>query len=310
MSDQYKPDLVLYHGGNCADGFGAAWACWMRWGADCEYRAANYGDPPPAVEGKHVLIVDFSYKRAVLDELAQEAPSIFILDHHISAQGELEAFSFIESSPGAIAAADVGGMVRDCVELGRPPVIAVFDMERSGARMAWEFCHPEKPVPAFILHIEDRDLWRFDHEMTKPLGLWLRSEPYDFVRWTEIYYDLERPYGNDIVKEALAMQRFHDARVAEIVRFAHRRPLAGHEPVVVNCPPAFASEVAHQLLEHHPDAPFAATFYETNNRRMWSLRSDDAREDVSLIAERFGGGGHRNAAGFSTSLLSPVPVYP
>jgi nanoRNase/pAp phosphatase (c-di-AMP/oligoRNAs hydrolase) len=30
----------------------------------------------------------------------------------------------------------------------------------------------------------------------------------------------------------------------------------------------------------------------------YSLRSEDSREDVSEVAKQFGGGGHRNAAGY------------
>jgi len=42
------------------------------------------------------------------------------------------------------------------------------------------------------------------------------------------------------------------------------------------------------------------------NRRKVSLRATDDRVDVSVIARNFGGGGHRQAAGFTTDL--PVEV--
>lgn len=65
-----KPDLCIYHGPGCLDGFGAAWAVWSRWGDDVEYRAANYGQAPPDVTGKAVLIVDFSYPLETLRAMA------------------------------------------------------------------------------------------------------------------------------------------------------------------------------------------------------------------------------------------------
>jgi uncharacterized protein len=37
---------------------------------------------------------------------------------------------------------------------------------------------------------------------------------------------------------------------------------------------------------------------EAYGSRTWSLRSEDSRQDVSEVASTFGGGGHRNAAGF------------
>ena len=102
--------------------------------------------------------------------------------------------------------------------------------------------------------------------------------------------------------EAKAMQRFFDAKVDEIASFAKRRGLAEHTPIVVNCPPMFASEVGHSLLDKHPDAPFSAMWFEANGKRMWSLRSRDDRQDVSEVAAIFGGGGHRNAAGFAEEV--------
>jgi oligoribonuclease NrnB/cAMP/cGMP phosphodiesterase (DHH superfamily) len=306
MTDTYKPDLVIYHGGGCADGFGAAWACRARWGDGCTYLAANYGTPPPDVTGKHVLIVDFSYKRDVLEVMAFEAASIIILDHHETAEEELSGFAF----HGALDPVSIDnalpylGIVAGQLRL---PVIAVFDMKRSGAHLAWSFCHPGKDAPLLIKLIEDRDLWLFHYDATRPFATWLRSEPFDFARWDRIADDIEVPYGNDIMREAIAMQRFHDAKVQEIASFATRAQLGEHEPIVVNCPPMFSSEVGNYLLDAHPDAPFAATYFDTRNKRMFSLRSKDDRLAVSTIAAGYGGGGHRNAAGFSVAREVVLP---
>lgn len=301
MSGNYKPDIVIYHS-HCADGFGAAWACWMRWRGECLYVAASYGKAPPDVSGKHVLIVDFSYKRDVLDGMLQSAASVVILDHHKTAEADLEPFRFHESSPGAVGAGDVDGMLRDLDELKRPPCIAVFDMERSGARMAWDFCH-ENEAPKLIELIEDRDLWRFRFEDTKPFGLWLRSEPFDFERWEWIAQELHDGHGShEIMTEARAMQRLFDRQVDEIASLARIGLVAGFDVPLCNCPPQFASEVGHKLLADHPFAPFAACYSDQGKARGYSLRSQDGRQDVSDIARKFGGGGHRNAAGFGVPL--------
>lgn len=299
MTDQWKPDIVIYHD-HCADGFGAAWACWMRWRDSCEYVPASYGQAPPDVAGKNVLIVDFSYKRATLEAMGETAPSIIVLDHHKTAQADLDAFAVEACGIGAFVLEDAASAFDDCRELGRLPVLASFDMDRSGARLAWDFCHNEE-APLLVRLIEDRDLWRFTLEDTKPFGLWLRSEPFSFERFDSVNYRLEM--GNrEIMAEARAMQRFFDAKVDEIAQFAKRGKIAGHEPMIVNCPPMFASEVGHALLDKHPDTPFAAMYYDGPTSRMWSLRSRDERVDVSAVATKFGGGGHRNAAGFGAPL--------
>jgi nanoRNase/pAp phosphatase (c-di-AMP/oligoRNAs hydrolase) len=60
--------------------------------------------------------------------------------------------------------------------------------------------------------------------------------------------------------------------------------------------------VGAELLKRHPDAPFAAIYFDRGDgKRQWSLRS---REDfdVSRVARRFANGGHRQAAGFESDL--------
>lgn len=302
----WTPDIVIYHD-HCADGFGAAWACWMRWRGSPEYLAASYGSTPPDVSGKNVLIVDFSYKRDVLREMGKSAHSIIILDHHKTAQADLSDWAIDDVSGEFWAGDDPMKAVRHNDDHVGQPIAALFNMSHSGARMAWDFCH-ENEAPNLIQLIEDRDLWRFQYDETKPFSLWLRSEPFDFERWEMISQELaDARDGDRIMTEARAMQRFFDAKVDEIASFAKCSRIGEHEPIIVNCPPMFASEVGHALLDKHPTAPFAATYFDAPNARMWSLRSRDDREDVSAVASQFGGGGHRNAAGFSTQPTEPQP---
>lgn len=301
MMDQYKPDIVIYHD-HCADGFGAAWACWMRWRDQCTYLPASYGQTAPDVLGKHVLIVDFSYKADTLRAMAKGAKSIIILDHHKTAQADLSDWQ-IDDVAGEFWAGDNPlKMVHHNDEYIGQPIAALFDMEKSGARLAWEFCHDQES-PNLIQLIEDRDLWRFNFDETKPFSLWLRSEPFSFERFELLAQQMgDARDSHEIMIEAKAMQRFFDAKVNEIASFAKPRPLCEHTPITVNCPPMFASEVGHALLDKHPEAPFSAMWYEDGVKRMWSLRSRDDRVDVSAVASLFGGGGHRNAAGFAETL--------
>ncbi|NOR52122.1 MAG: hypothetical protein GQ470_05830, partial [Gammaproteobacteria bacterium] len=73
--------------------------------------------------------------------------------------------------------------------------------------------------------------------------------------------------------------------------------IAGYTIPIVNCPSEILSELVGELSVGYP---FAAGFQDSEEKRSWSLRSDgDNGEDVSQIAATFGGGGHRNAAGFA-----------
>lgn len=301
MSD-WKPDVMIYHA-NCADGFGAAWAAWMRWGNAVEYVPASYGQSPPDVLDKHVLIGDFSYKREQLEAIATGAASIIILDHHKTAEDDLTAFRWLREKPERFTLPVVKSMIDDLQRGPFPAIGALFDMSRSGAVMTWQFCHPGAEVPLLLRLIEDRDLWRFSLPETKPFNVWLRCEPFNFERWELIAQELNDGRDNArIMAEAAAMQRFFDQKVAEIGRLSRRGLIDGHEVPMCNCPPMFASEVGHWLLEQNPFAPFVACYSDQGKSRGFSLRSRDDRMDVSEVARKFGGGGHRNAAGFGVPL--------
>ncbi len=260
------PDMCIYHGG-CDDGFGAAWAVWKRDGDCVQYHPAVYGDPPPDVTGLDVAIVDFSYKRPVLLEMATKAKRIVVLDHHKTAEADL-------------------------CDLSAPNLEVHFDMNRSGAMMAWEYFHPGKAVPRFLEYIQDRDLWTKQFWDIDQFTAALRSYPQDFNVWAKLAEDV-----TSICREGISIQRYYRTLVEQAKKHAHIREIAGHKVPVVNGSLFLASEVAGELAEGNP---FAAMYAETATGIIWSLRSRAPDGvDVAEIAKRFGGGGHKHAAGFS-----------
>jgi oligoribonuclease NrnB/cAMP/cGMP phosphodiesterase (DHH superfamily) len=279
--------LCIYHC-NCADGFGAAWAVRHALGADnVEFHAGIYQDPPPDAIGRNVLIVDFSYKRAVIEEMASTARTIVILDHHKSAAEDLSGFP-----------APIGSVVHEYPELifdnysGTGNIHTIFDMERSGAGLAWDFFHPGQPRPKLINHLEDRDLWRFRLSGTREIQAAVFSYPYDFDVWDRLMF------GNldDLFREGEAIERKHHKDIAELVAVCRRRMLiGGHNVPVASLPYTLSSDAGHLMGRGEP---FAACYWDTPDGRVFSLRSADDGLDVSAIAKLYGGGGHQHAAGF------------
>jgi hypothetical protein len=144
--EYYKqfPVIVIYHG-NCADGFGAALAVKNALGVEnIEYHAGVYQQDPPDVEGKHVIMVDFSYKPSVVNKMHDDAMSILILDHHVSAQksftdSEIAEYKLVDMSnwTGDIDADRFfeNLMIDEC-ENAPYRIYTYFDMARSGAMIA------------------------------------------------------------------------------------------------------------------------------------------------------------------------------
>lgn len=277
-----QPDMCIYHD-NCDDGFAAAYAVWKRFGDSVEFVPAQYGRDLPDVTSKDVLIVDFSYKKADMERLADMARRVIVLDHHKTAQAELDGFVQLDAIGGPFEKKYADRMISG--------VGVHFNMDKSGCRLAWEYCFPDKNMPDWFAAVEDRDLWRFNLRGTKEICIAIRSLPREFDLWD--MFTAER-----LANDGVAIRRYVDMIVSNICDTAFTETIAGHKVPVAACSYDFVSETAHQLLHRNPDAPFAACLVRSHDGVTYSLRSMDDRMDVSEIAKANGGGGHRNAAGF------------
>lgn len=292
----YQPDVLIFHD-NCDDGFAAAWAVHKKWGDSVEYLPSNYGRPLPDFEPdrKDVLIADFSIPPEQCEDVVNRGGRILMLDHHKTAKEKLSGLH-------AIHRPTIDNVER-CFDrmtgTWREEVLVEFDMNRSGARMTWDFAFPDIETPELILAVEDRDLWLFERPDTKLVSMYLRSLDRDFGQW-DAAAALYSSQPEQFLSEARAIQRFYDQRIKAICETTGVQEFQGYSgvPVTYACPYDFVSDTCHNLLAMHPDAPFAAAVIQNPEGITYSLRSSDDRVDVSEIAKANGGGGHRNAAGF------------
>jgi len=273
--------ICIYHG-NCADGFTSAWVVRKALGDGVEFHGGVYGNAPPNVAGRDVVMVDFSYKRPVLLEMGAEANSILILDHHKTAAADLAGF------PAA-------------VEVAGEKIAALFDMDRSGAQITWDFFNPNTPRPFLVDYTGDRDLWRFDLPLSREVNAFVFAHEYRFDLWDHLdrqlrdHADVQR-----LAEMGAAIEQKHHKDVAELVGLLKRRMTIGGVSVpVANLPYTLTSDAGNLMAQGEA---FAGCYWDTPDGRVFSLRSTDAGADVSEVAKRYGGGGHRNASGFRMPL--------
>jgi uncharacterized protein len=207
------PDVVLYHA-DCADGFGAAWAIWKRF-PNIKFLPVRHGDPPPVdLARRHVIIVDFSYARPVLETLATEAASLLVLDHHITAQKALAGFPH-----------------------------ARFEEKKSGAVMAWEWAH-RTPPPWLLQYIQDKDLWNWALPASREINAAIASYPYDFEIWSGLRQEV-------LESEGRAILRYENELVGKIVAEAVLVPFHGETVPAVQSA-VLTSQIGERLGKGHP----------------------------------------------------------
>lgn len=273
---------TVYYHGNCPDGFTAAYVAHCAL-PTARLVACHYGIEPPMPHegaGQFVYFVDFCPPRATLDAMVAAGHTVTVLDHHKTAQADLADWT--------------GGA-------------QVFDMERSGAGIAWDF-FVDSPVERLgysplVAYVQDRDLWRHQLQYSKEVSAYIMSWEYTLENWRNIDAWLRTGF-QACVAEGRGLLRLKRKDTDMICRQAYRAFIGGHEVHVVNATSLW-SEVGDEMLQRHAKDPFAASYCDLKNEnlRMWSLRSrqGEGSFDVSQIAAMYGGGGHRNAAGFRTT---------
>lgn len=306
-----KP-LVIYHA-NCADGFGAAFAAWLKFGEEAEYLPMQYGKEitEASEDGllmREVYILDFSFPRDQMEHCFQYAKRVIWLDHHKTAFEMWHVDSPYNHKGFTVFMEEKSHII--------------LDNNKSGALLAWEYFHPGKEVPMFIKHIDDYDRWQFKLEGTKEFNkaLWSYA-PWDFRQWKYLLaYDaptIRAEKMRMLYAEGAAILRAHDANVQAVVKGAGREcnlpgtvltsENTGSQTIPVmlkglaaNCPPHLASDVGHELA--NASGTYGLLwFINKEGKCLCSLRSN-GDYDVSATAKAFGGGGHKNAAGFEVPI--------
>lgn len=269
MSD----NIVIYHKG-CMDGIAAAWAAWVvfpKW----NFIPGQYQTPFDIEDfrGKTIYMVDFSYPLKQMKDILSVCERVVLLDHHKTCFDMLEA-------------------------LGPHPRLdsSRCNNEKSGCVISWEYFHTDD-VPQMLLHVQDRDLWKFNHNDTR--YILAAAFSYEYTKF-EVFDTLARSV-TQLREEGKALLRDQANRVAKAAAGAMVRD--GYWEV--NALPDITSELGNKLCTTPlPDGTMpthAHLWYVAKNVLHHSLRSI-GEFDVSAIASANGGGGHKNAAGYKEEL--------
>ena len=276
-------DIVIYHGG-CVDGFGAALAVNQYYKRNnivknIIYFPGYFNSPPPNVQNKNVLICDFSYSKDVTLNLISQAQNLLILDHHKSAEMNLK---------------DI------------PEINKVFDMSHSGAYITWKYFFRNEDVPLLIKYIEDNDIWLKQMPFTSEVTSYIQSLPFEFTEYEKL---LDENYiKNTVIPSGIGMYKQNEYYIKQAVKRATPKFVLIDNKYYFGCflnTSILKSEIGSKVFSEYTLCDFSAMYNLNDNKpeTFFSLRSEDERADVSTIALKYGGGGHRNASGITVNYI-------
>ena len=122
--------------------------------------------------------------------------------------------------------------------------------------------------------------------------------PYDFSVWEE-----KMPKKLNIKKTGFAIKDYQNKILSELHDHVTMVLFEGFAGIPCVNSPVLPSEICHSMLNKYK-TPFCLSYYiKSNGQVKWSIRGNiDTSFNTIPFAEKHGGGGHRGASGFTTSL--------
>ena len=234
---------------------------------------------------EEVWIVDYSIEPDEMRKLLSVTKNVIWIDHHKTAIDKYKDFEYhIE---GIRLDGIAGCMLTYMHVLGRNSTIPVLQIVEK--------------APWFTKYIADYDVWKFEYgEKTKLFQIAFTA--HNFEPWSkewEKFYEGAWGYEYELIQAGREMLKYRDGWAASVMEVGFETDFEGYKCFAVNlprCNSQFFDSVggtdAYDIL---------MPFYW--NGQIWSVSLYSSSVDVSEIAKKYAGGGHKGASGFQVKEL-------
>lgn len=272
--------LCIHH--NDLDGRCAAAIVYKATGYNIRFYETNYGNPLPVVKDTDnvIAIVDFSYPPDQMNELILLGRPIVWIDHHATA--------------------------RDYPYQHLMGLRDFEDKSRAGCELAWEFFFPDKPVPDSVRLIGDYDKWKLQYDPAcfqyyEGIKTISDSQYPEHPFWqTILNHNMNTP---EIVQKGVAAIDYRDQYCDGLCKsFGYETRLDGYDAYACN-QYMFGSKGFGKRFEEYP---ICIAYIHDGKKFTVSMYSREVH--VGQIAQRYGGGGHKGAAGFTCQVLPFIKI--
>jgi len=245
-----------------------------------------------------IFVVDFSFPAEIMDLLSAlktgikkgepgDKYKLCWIDHHKSA---------MEAMPELWNSENIGGL---------------RSLDKAGCELTWEWFYPHESCSRLIEHIGDWDMWKFEMENTKEIYEALNlvvDKPEDILRLIkhpEIQIDLFDT-GEILLKSKQKQVKKSFEKGSKCTLWNNPIQTSYTENCFICNDQNNISDLGNYICKQGYEMGIVWSI--KNGQLVVSLRSV-GKQDVSIIAKSFGGGGHKNAAGFVLRELKDLIRY-
>jgi len=256
------------HDGHCSGAIAKRY-CELN-GLEYELCPINYGDQMPDLTGKDIIMCDFSIEpEALMRESFKKANSFIWIDHHISA---INAFKDLN-------------------------IEGLRNTELAACELTWMYFFPNDKIPLGVTYLGAYDSWRHNGDVNILGYEWfLRSYETDpsIFDWEKEIFSASNEYIGTKTELGLISYNKDLQDWTSQMKNSFEKTIGNKSVLCLNSQSKGSMIFGSRLKDYD----FVVIFYITS-KGMYkhSLYSAEGKEDVSVIAKTFGGGGHAHASG-------------
>ena len=301
--------FTIFAHSHCTDGLVAAsimkYSLQINHNVEPEVIFVSYGKEQEAIEKANidqettVYCVDFAFNRELTLELCKLAKLVYVLDHHKTANENLEDIKTHYN------------------------FYFIYDVNKSGASIVRDYCkqhlslyshiklNQKEILNKVVNMVEDRDLWLFKLQMTREFAEYIFAymQPNDIDKMSIILFKYSFDNLKEICKLGETIMNYKDNIIEKKLKY--------YVPVYFNVDNTklliinetqsdLVSQLGNELCKKYnvPVCLYNISGSESSNelRVALSFRSMDNLEPVDVVARLFSGGGHKNSSGGECSL--------
>lgn len=247
---------------------------------DCEMIGINHGEvfPWETIEvDEDIFIVDFSLP--VEDMLTiNELAKLHWIDHHKTA---IDATNKKYFSPR-------GGKL--------------LNNDFAACELTWKYLNKEKDMPLAVYLLGRYDIWKHDEDSRAlPFQYALRAKntiPDKVSFWKNL---LAKREVDDLVKEGKLILEYQSKQNKILCNNSFESTINGYKAICIN--DVLGNSITFESVYNPEIHQLMIKFYLANKK--WNVSLYSTHDDINCgkLAQKFGGGGHRQAAGFKCTDL-------
>jgi oligoribonuclease NrnB/cAMP/cGMP phosphodiesterase (DHH superfamily) len=231
------------------------------------------------IDGEEVYVVDFCFEPHADMLLLNNHCKLHWIDHHKTSIDWAEKTEFQAT----------GGQY---LEIGK-----------GACELVWEYMEPLKYTPTFIRYLSKYDVWQIDKPNVLPFQYGMRFQENtmpDAEIWTELLDNSSEVPG--IIKTGQTILKYETQQNAIYAKgMAYEAEFEGYRAIVMN--KAYANSKAFDAVYDPKKHDIMILFGVKPGEIKYTLFCDKPEIDVSEIALKYGGRGHKGAAGFYSDRL-------